>query len=116
MPFNDFVCCVYVLGRTISNKIIIIVTIKWISQQAKGKMPSLSLHEPLLFREFFFLMGCTNPSLHKMADNPVSCQYPWEENPDGLRRWKEVCTHERYIQLARAINFKDAWEGKPREG
>lgn len=59
-------------------------------QQAKGKMPPVSLHEPLLLREFFFTMASANPGLHKMDNNPLSVQYPWEENAEGLQRWKNV--------------------------
>lgn len=59
-------------------------------QQAKGKAPALSFHEPLLLREFFFTMASANPGLHKMDNNPMSVQYPWEENAEGLQRWKNV--------------------------
>ena len=58
--------------------------------QAKGKSPPLSFHEPLLLREFFFLMASNNPGLHKMDNNPLSIQFPWEENAEGLQRWKQV--------------------------
>ena len=59
-------------------------------RQAKGKMPPVSLQAPLLLREFFFTMASANPGLHKMDNNPMSVQYPWEENADGLQRWKNV--------------------------
>ena len=58
--------------------------------QAKGKSPPTSFYQPLLLREFFFLMAASNPNLHKMENNPLSVQFPWEENPEGLRRWKLV--------------------------
>ena len=50
----------------------------------------MSFHEPLLLREFFFIMASANPGLHKMDNNPMSVQYPWEENAEGLQRWKNV--------------------------
>ena len=50
----------------------------------------MSFHEPLLLREFFFTMASANPGLHKMDNNPMSVQYPWEENAEGLQRWKNV--------------------------
>ena len=53
-------------------------------------MPPVSFHQPLLLREFFFTMASANPGLHKMDNNPLSVQYPWEENPEGLQRWKSV--------------------------
>lgn len=59
-------------------------------QQAKGRVPPVSFHEPLLLREFFFTMASANPGLHKMDNNPMSVQYPWEENAEGLQRWKNV--------------------------
>jgi len=58
--------------------------------QAKGEAPPVSFHEPLLLREFFFTMASANPGLHKMDNNPMSVQYPWEENAEGLQRWKNV--------------------------
>ena len=60
------------------------------SFQAKGHVPPVSFQEPLLLREFFFTMASANPSLHKMDNNPMSVQYPWEENAEGLQRWKNV--------------------------
>ena len=53
-------------------------------------MPPMSFNEPLLLREFFFTMASANPGLHKMVKNPLSVQYPWEENVEGLQRWKQV--------------------------
>jgi len=35
-------------------------------------------------------MASANPGLHKMDNNPMSVQYPWEENAEGLQRWKNV--------------------------
>lgn len=59
-------------------------------RQAKEEMPPVSLHEPLLLREFLFTMASANPGLHKMDNNPMCVQYPWEENAEGLQRWKNV--------------------------
>ena len=53
-------------------------------------MPPISLLEPLLLREFFFVIANTNSGLDKMESNPFSIQYPWEENPEWLQRWKQV--------------------------
>ena len=53
-------------------------------------MPPMSFNEPLLLREFFFTMASANPGLHKMDKNPLSVQYPWEENSEGLQRWKQA--------------------------
>ena len=53
-------------------------------------MPSTSFYQPLLLREFFLLMAASNPGLHKMENNPLSVQFPWEENAEGLERWKQV--------------------------
>ena len=68
----------------------LIYYVKMFTPQAKGQFPSVSFHEPLLLREFFFTMACANPGLHKMDNNPMSVQYPWEENAEGLQRWKNV--------------------------
>ena len=35
-------------------------------------------------------MASGNPGLHKMDNNPMSVKYPWEENAEGLQRWKNV--------------------------
>ena len=53
-------------------------------------MPPTSFYQSLLLREFFFLMAANNPNLHKMENNPLSVQFPWEENAEGLERWKQV--------------------------
>ena len=53
-------------------------------------MPPTSFCQSLLLREFFFLMAASNPGLHKMEKNPLSVQFPWEENAEGLERWKQV--------------------------
>ena len=53
-------------------------------------MPPTSFYQSLLLREFFFLMAACNPGLHKMENNPLSVQFPWEENAEGLERWKQV--------------------------
>ena len=53
-------------------------------------MPPASLYEPLLLREFFFTVASVNPALHKMDRNPLCVQFPWEENAEGLERWKNV--------------------------
>ena len=53
-------------------------------------MSSTSFYQPLLLREFFLLMAASNPGLHKMENNPLSVQFPWEENAEGLERWKQV--------------------------
>ena len=53
-------------------------------------MPPTSFYRSLLLREFFFLMAASNPGLHKMENNPLSVQFPWEENAEGLERWKQV--------------------------
>ena len=53
-------------------------------------MPPTSFYQSLLLREFFFLMAASNPGLHKMENNPLSVQFPWEENAEGLERWKQV--------------------------
>ena len=53
-------------------------------------MPPTSFFQSLLLREFFFLMAASNPGLHKMENNPLSVQFPWEENAEGLERWKQV--------------------------
>ena len=50
----------------------------------------MSFHEPLLLREFFFTMASANPGLHKMDNNTMCVQFPWEENAEGLQRWKNV--------------------------
>ena len=53
-------------------------------------MPPTSFYKSLLLREFFFLMAASNPGLHKMENNPLCVQFPWEENAEGLERWKQV--------------------------
>ena len=62
-------------------------------------MPPISFHEPLLLREFFFTMASKNPGLHKMANNPLSVQFPWEENAEGLQRWKQVFVSSHFFLL-----------------
>ena len=59
----------------------------------------MSFHEPLLLREFFFTVASSNPGLHKMDNNPLSVQFPWEENPEALQRWKQVNLGETSVLL-----------------
>ena len=62
-------------------------------------MPPVSFHEPLLLREFFFTMAGSNPGLHKMENNPLSIQFPWEENPEAFQRWKQVNVGDTLVLL-----------------
>ena len=66
------------------------ISLKFFPPQEKGAVPPVSFHEPLLLREFFFTMASANPGLHKMDNNVMCVQYPWEENAEGLQRWKNV--------------------------
>ncbi|KAJ8031835.1 Cryptochrome-1 [Holothuria leucospilota] len=54
-----------------------------------NKIP-LSLHGQLLWREFFFAVGCNNPNLDQMENNQICIQIPWDKNPAQLKRWTEV--------------------------
>lgn len=77
--------------------------------KAKGRMPPMSLFQPLLLREFFFTIAHTNPGLGKMDGNPFSIQFPWEENPEGLQRWKKGTTGFPWIDAVMRQLRQEGW-------
>ncbi|XP_068718955.1 uncharacterized protein [Montipora capricornis] len=77
--------------------------------KAKGTMPPISLLEPLLLREFFFVIAITNSGLDKMDSNPFSIQYPWEENPEWLQRWKQGTTGFPWIDAVMRQLRQEGW-------
>ena len=52
--------------------------------------PPLEVYSKLLWREFFFVVGSQVPVAHKMVNNSLSLQIPWEDSPEYLDKWKQV--------------------------
>ena len=52
-------------------------------------LPPISLFNNLLRREYFLQSASQNPDLHKMVNNSMSLQLPWEDNASALQQWKE---------------------------
>ena len=63
-----------------------------ILQAKKHSNPPVSLHGQLLWREFFFTAAYGTPNFNKMEGNRVCLQVPWDNNPEFVKAWAEVCT------------------------
>ena len=77
--------------------------------QEKKSIPPLSVFEGLLRREYFLHAACKNADVHKMANNPLSVQFPWEENAEGLQKWKEGMTGFPWIDAIMRQLREEGW-------
>lgn len=55
-----------------------------------NKPAPLSVHLPLLWREFYFVLASRHPNFDKMKDNSLCLQFPWEEDAEKLERFRQV--------------------------
>lgn len=58
--------------------------------QANGKPAPMSVHLPLLWREFYFVVASKHPNFDKMKNNSLCLQFPWEEQACKLEKFQEV--------------------------
>ena len=74
--------------------------------QNKTVSPPLEVYSKLLWREFFFLVGSQVPVAHEMVNNSLSLQFPWEDSPEYLDKWKQVSVERKpLIRSKRAQEF-----------
>lgn len=80
----------------------------FIKVKRTNKIP-LSLHGQLLWREFFFAVGCNNPNLDQMENNQICIQIPWDKNPAQLKRWTEGTTGFPWIDAIMTQLRLEGW-------
>ncbi|EDO40786.1 predicted protein [Nematostella vectensis] len=75
----------------------------------KKSIPPATLFTGLVRRELFLHVASHNADLDKMLDNPLSVQFPWEENKEGLERWKEGKTGFPWIDAIMRQLREEGW-------
>ncbi|XP_048589641.1 uncharacterized protein LOC125573258 isoform X2 [Nematostella vectensis] len=75
----------------------------------KKSIPPATLFTGLVRRELFLHVASHNADLDKMVDNPLSVQFPWEENKDGLERWKKGKTGFPWIDAIMRQLREEGW-------
>lgn len=50
----------------------------------------MSVHLPLLWREFYFVVASKHPNFDKMKNNSLCLQFPWEEQTCKLEKFRQV--------------------------
>ncbi|XP_048589639.1 uncharacterized protein LOC5512527 isoform X2 [Nematostella vectensis] len=78
------------------------------SQNYKMEAPVI-VFESLLRREFYFYLSSANSNFCNMENNPISLQFPWEENKEGLERWKEGKTGFPWIDAIMRQLREEGW-------
>ena len=63
----------------------------------------MSVHLPLLWREFFFVVASKHTNFDKMRNNSLCLQFPWEEHQDQLERFKQVTSFLVYKYITSII-------------
>ena len=80
-------------------------------REAKGKhsVPPVSLRAQLLWRDFYYVVGCHTPHFDRMEGNPVCKQIPWVLDEDRLEAWKESRTGYPWIDAIMAQLKEQGW-------
>lgn len=78
-------------------------------KEAHGKSAPLSVHLPLLWREFFFVVASRHPNFDKMRNNSLCLQFPWEEHADQLERFKRGKTGFPWIDAIMRQLVSEGW-------
>lgn len=84
-------------------------TMNKVYEEAHKKPAPLTVHIPLLWREFFFVVASKHPNFDKMKNNSLCLQFPWEEQSDKLERYKQGKTGFPWIDAMMRQLFKEGW-------
>ncbi|XP_026119842.1 cryptochrome-1-like isoform X2 [Carassius auratus] len=71
--------------------------------------PSISLHDKLLWREFFYTAASNNPRFDRMEGNPICIRIPWDRNPEALAKWAEAKTGFPWIDAIMTQLRQEGW-------
>lgn len=71
--------------------------------------PPVSLLGQLYWREFYYVAGAAEPNFHKMVDNKVCRQIPWEKNDRLLNRWAHGQTGYPFIDAIMRKLRQEGW-------
>jgi cryptochrome len=63
----------------------------------------------LIWREYFYTMSVLNPHYAKMEQNPICLDIPWNDDPDGLERWKKGQTGYPFVDAAMRQLVLEGW-------
>lgn len=81
-------------------------------EKVMKQKPQMSVHTPLVWRDFFFFLGHKNPSFDKMENNSMCLKIPWEQNASAnelLQSWREGKTGYPWIDAIMRQMRKEGW-------
>ncbi|KAL9971457.1 hypothetical protein ACROYT_G017620 [Oculina patagonica] len=78
-------------------------------KEVHGKPAPLSVHLPLLWREFFFVVASRHRNFDKMRNNSLCLQFPWEEHADYLEHFKQGKTGFPWIDAIMRQLVSEGW-------
>ncbi|KAK7791849.1 hypothetical protein R5R35_011052 [Gryllus longicercus] len=71
--------------------------------------PPVSLIGQLMWRDFYYTVGCITPNFDKMKGNPVCCQVPWDTNEQYLEAWTLAKTGYPFIDAIMTQLRQEGW-------
>lgn len=71
--------------------------------------PPVSLIGQLMWRDFYYTVGCATPNFDKMKGNPICCQVPWDTNQTFLDAWAQAKTGYPFIDAIMTQLRQEGW-------
>lgn len=78
-------------------------------KNGKHSQPPVSLLGQLYWREFYYVAGAAEPNFHKMVDNKICRQIPWEKNDRLLNAWAHGQTGYPFIDAIMRKLRQEGW-------
>lgn len=83
--------------------------LKSIYSKRKHAQPPVSLEGQILWREFFYFVGCFTQNFDKIEGNPICRHIKWDNNEEYVLAWKEARTGYPFIDAIMTQLRTEGW-------
>lgn len=82
---------------------------KILDKNPKHSKPPVSLLGQLMWREFYYTVGASEPNFDRMIGNSICLQIPWEKNDQHLEAWTHGRTGYPFIDAIMRQLRQEGW-------